>query len=135
MGYGQGAGGCFLIRGVYSPQQAWRRAAKENERTHSNPVPEGTLAAPPVARRSDVLILQLRKAAAAVVRLSSTSLMSPSPSRPGENEAKPGDRVKQQTSEQSMDLRNAEYAGCDKAQAARDTGLLSFALLPAACRS
>ena len=26
MGYGQGAGGCFLIRGVYLPQQAWRRA-------------------------------------------------------------------------------------------------------------
>jgi len=82
-----------------------------------------------------VLVLQLRMLTAAVVRLSGTSLMSPSPLRPGENEAKSGDRVEQQTCEQSADLRNAEYSGCDQAQAARDTGLLSFPLLPAACRS
>src|SRR5215813_2156143 len=43
---------------------------------------------------------------AAVVRLSSTSLVTPSPSRPGDNEGNPGDRVKQQTCEQSTDLRN-----------------------------
>jgi putative transposase len=42
----------------------------------------------------------LRLAALAVVRLSGTSLVPPSPSRPGENEAKPCDRVEQQTCEQ-----------------------------------
>ena len=73
MGYGQGAGGCFLIRGVYLPQQAWRRAAKENERTHSNPVPEGTLAAPLVARRSDVLSLLMLPPSRGNLRRSSTS--------------------------------------------------------------
>jgi hypothetical protein len=36
-----GAGGCFLIRGVQSPHEL-ARAAKEVERTHPNPVPEGT---------------------------------------------------------------------------------------------
>jgi hypothetical protein len=88
-----------------------------------------------VNRITPGLVLQLRMLTAAVVRLSGTSLMSPSPLRPGENEAKSGDRVEQQTCEQSADLRNAEYSGCDQAQAARDTGLLSFPLLPAACRS
>ena len=81
------------------------------------------------------LVLQLRILAAAVVRVGGTSLMLPSPSRPSENEAKPGDWMEEQTWEQSADLRNAEYAGCDQAQAARATGLLSFALLAAACRS
>ena len=78
---------------------------------------------------------QLRILAAAVVRVGGTSLMLPSPSRPSENEAKPGDWMEEQTCEQSADLRNAEYAGCDQAQAARATGLLSFALLAATCRS
>ena len=81
------------------------------------------------------LVLQLRILAAAVVRVGGTSLMLPSPSRPSENEAKPGDWMEEQTCEQSADLRNAEYAGCDQAQAARATGLLSFALLAATCRS
>ena len=82
-----------------------------------------------------VLVLELRMAAGTIVRLSGTSLMSPSPSRPGENEGDPGDRLEQQPCEQDADLRNAEHAGCDQAQAARDTGLLSFALFPVARRS
>jgi hypothetical protein len=86
-------------------------------------------------RRKCILVLQLRILAAAVVRVGGTSLMLPSPSRPSENEAKPGDWMEEQTCEQSADLRNAEYAGCDQAQAARATGLLSFALLAATCRS
>src|ERR1700735_793122 len=79
-------------------------------------------------RFATVVLLQLRILAAAVVRVGGTSLMLPSPSRPSENEAKPGDWMEEQTCEQSEDIRNAEYAGCDQAQAARATGLLSFAL-------
>jgi hypothetical protein len=36
-----GAEGCFLIRGILTPRYAIR-AAKEVERTHLSPVPEGT---------------------------------------------------------------------------------------------
>src|SRR6266536_1794047 len=86
-------------------------------------------------RSASSLVLQLRVLAPTVVRLGGTSLVTPSPSRPCDNEGKPGDRMEQQTCEQSADLRNAEHPGCDQAQAARDTGLLSFALLPAARRS
>ena len=66
--------------------------------------------------------------AAVIVRLCGASLVTPSPS----DEGKPGDRAEQQTREQSADLRDAEHAGCNQAQAARGTGLLSFALLAAA---
>ena len=81
------------------------------------------------------LVLQLRMLATAVVRLSGTSLVMPSPSGPGDYEGKLGNRVEHQACEQSTDFRNAEYACCNQAQAARATGLLSFTLLPAACRS
>src|SRR6516225_4503954 len=82
----------------------------------------------------DALVLQLRLVAA-VVRLGGARLVAPSPSRPGDNKSKPGDRIERQTCEQSADLGNAEHAGCKQAQAASATGLLSFALLPAANRS
>jgi hypothetical protein len=48
---------------------------------------------------------------AAVMRLRGTSLMTPSPSGPSDNESQSDDGVEHQTSEQGADLRNAENAG------------------------
>ena len=81
------------------------------------------------------LLLQLLMLSSAVVRLGGVGLMMPSPSRPGDNEAKLGDWMEQQACEQSTDLGDAEQAGCNQVHAARATGLLSFALLPVPCRS
>ena len=83
----------------------------------------------------EMQLLQLRMLSPAVVRLDGMSLVTPSPSGPSDNEGKFGARFEHQTCEQRTDLGNADYAGCNLAQAARAAGLLSFALLPLLCRS